>query len=181
MVGGVGGEDENRLLPRISATSGGRIIVRYAVPPPLSATSPEAVALYRRGTAALVAGMAHARTLLAEAIAREPGFFAAEVAHAVACAANGDANTPPATKPGLTRGERQHGEVVEAAFTGDHRHAADLRREHLAEYPADLLIVWLRPQPWISGTSGPRRILESRSTAPELAGEGEPDAPNLTL
>jgi len=122
------------------------------LPPPLSATSPEAVALYRRGTVALVAGMAHARTLLAEAIVKEPGFFAAQVADAVACATDGDAYRPPRTKPGLTRGERQHGEVVEAAFTGDHRHAADLRREHLAEYPGDLLIVRLRPQPWIGGT-----------------------------
>jgi hypothetical protein len=33
--------------------------------------------------------------------------------------------------------------VVAAAFDGDPWHAADLRREHLLDYPGDVLIVWL--------------------------------------
>lgn len=117
--------------------------------PPLSTTSAEAASRYRRGIAALVAGIDHAEDLLAEAVAMDPDFHLARIGIAVARAVAGQAYvapTPPPT-PGparrLLRGERQHGEIVEAALTGDRRHAADLRREHLLEYPGDLLVVWL--------------------------------------
>ena len=43
----------------------------------------------------------------------------------------------------MTRAERQHREVVHTTLAGDVRHAADLRREHLLEFPGDVLIVWL--------------------------------------
>ena len=43
----------------------------------------------------------------------------------------------------LTRGERQHQEIIRAALRGDVAHAADLRRVHLLEFPGDVLIVWL--------------------------------------
>ena len=43
----------------------------------------------------------------------------------------------------LTRGERQHLEVVRALLGDDPGRADDLRREHLAEFPGDLLVVWL--------------------------------------
>ena len=43
----------------------------------------------------------------------------------------------------MSRGERQHVEVVHAALSGDTCRADDLRREHLLEYPGDLLVVWL--------------------------------------
>ena len=43
----------------------------------------------------------------------------------------------------MQRGERQHVEIVNTALAGGATHAADLRREHLLEFPGDLLIVWL--------------------------------------
>jgi DNA-binding GntR family transcriptional regulator len=113
--------------------------------PPLSTTSAEAASRYRRGIAALVAGIDHAEDLLAEAVAIDPDFHLARIGIAVARAAAGQAYVAPAPPPARRplRGERQHGEIVEAALTGDRRHAADLRREHLLEYPGDLLVVWL--------------------------------------
>jgi DNA-binding GntR family transcriptional regulator len=111
--------------------------------PPLSTTSAEAATRYRRGIAALVAGISHAEDLLAEAIAIDPDFHLARIGIAVANAVAGQAYAAPMPTRRPLRGERQHGEIVEAALAGDRHHAADLRREHLLEYPGDLLIVWL--------------------------------------
>jgi hypothetical protein len=111
--------------------------------PPLSTASREAEIRYRRGVAALVAGLSHAGDLLDEAVAIDPNFTLARIAAAVAKASAGQPYAPAVQTGRLLRGERQHAEIVEAELTGDRRHAADLRREHLLEFPGDLLIVWL--------------------------------------
>jgi len=111
--------------------------------PPLSTTSREAATRYRRGIAALVAGIGFAHELLAEAVADDPDFYLAWIGIAVAWAAAGRPYDAPRPRGRPLRGERQHAEIVEAALAGDRAHAADLRREHLLEYPGDLLIVWL--------------------------------------
>jgi DNA-binding GntR family transcriptional regulator len=115
--------------------------------PPLSTTSAEAATCYRRGIAALVAGISHAEELLAEAVAIDPDFHLARIGVAAAQAAAGQPYVAPVPTRRPLRGERQHGEIVGAALAGDRRHAADLRREHLLEYPGDLLIVWLPALP----------------------------------
>jgi hypothetical protein len=111
--------------------------------PPLSTPSQEAGTSYRRGIAALIAGISHADELLAEAVAIDPNFYLARVGVAAANAVAGQRYAAPARTPRIRRGEAQHGEIVEAAFVGDRERAAELRREHLLEYPGDLLIVWL--------------------------------------
>ena len=111
--------------------------------PPLSTASREAEIRYRQGIAALVAGLSHAEDVLDEAVAIDPDFVLARIAVAVANASDDRPYVAPAQTGRLLRGERQHAEIVEAELTGDRRHAADLRREHLLEFPGDLLIVWL--------------------------------------
>ena len=112
--------------------------------PPLSTASVEATAHYRHGIAALVSGIANAEQSLDAAIAIDPGFVLAHVGLAVSRVVDGEPFVPwvlPGS--GIGRGERQHAEIVRTMLTGDRRHAADLRREHLLEFPGDLLIVWL--------------------------------------
>ena len=111
--------------------------------PTLSTATPDAVIGYRQGIAALVAGIAHADVLLSGAVAMDPDFYLAQLGLAVALAVMGSGFVPPRPAKGLTRGERQHAEIVLSAFAGAQGHARDLRREHLLEYPGDLLIVWL--------------------------------------
>jgi hypothetical protein len=118
--------------------------------PPLSTSSGAAEACYRHGIAALVAGSSHAGDLLDAALAADPDFLLARVAVAVLVALAGRPYVAPERTPDAFRAERQHAEIVAAAFTGDRRRAVDLRREHLVEFPADLLIVWLpllQPRP----------------------------------
>jgi hypothetical protein len=112
-------------------------------PPPLSAADRRARACYRLGIAALVAGASGADELLREAVAIEPTFVLACVGLAVANVVAGDPYEPPGWTTALLRGERQHAEIVETALTGDAARSSDLRREHLLEYPGDLLIAWL--------------------------------------
>jgi hypothetical protein len=111
--------------------------------PTLSTPSTDAVIHYRRGVAALVAGIAHADALLRGAIAADSDFYLAQIALAVAVAMMGARFVVPRSATTITRGERQHAEIVVATFEGASRHADELRREHLLEYPGDLLIVWL--------------------------------------
>jgi hypothetical protein len=121
-------------------------------PPPLSTDCAAAEASYRRGIAALVAGVADAEASLADAIVIDPDFFLARVGVATARALAGEPYRPPPKSADILRGERQHAEVIQSAF-GGHRRADHLRREHLLEYPGDILIVWLPvllspPAPW---------------------------------
>ena len=112
--------------------------------PPLSTTSVEAAVHYRDGIAALVAGIANADRLLAAATTIDARFLLAHIGRAVIAVVGGGRYVVPAVDcPALTRGERQHAEVVATTLTGDCRHARDLRREHLLEFPGDVLIVWL--------------------------------------
>jgi len=117
--------------------------------PPLSTSVEIAVSSYRRGIAALVAGASHAVDSLEAAVTADPGFQLARVGLSAAGAAHGVPFVrPPETGP-MTRAERHHVEIVDAICRGDEARAMDLRREHLLEYPADLLIVWA---PLLSGT-----------------------------
>ena len=117
--------------------------IRWEVPP-LSTASVQAAIHYRDGIAALVSGMANADRLLSAAAALDPGFVLAYVGLDVCAVANGGRYEPKRLEHGsIGRGERQHAEVVHTMLCGDYDHAADLRREHLMEFPGDLLIVWL--------------------------------------
>jgi len=110
---------------------------------PLANACEDAQARYRRGVVALVAGRADAEECLREALAFEPTFFLAQVGIAAMKALGGNPYTAPEQTVDILRGERQHAEIMACAFAGHHRRAADLRREHLYEYPDDLLIIWL--------------------------------------
>jgi hypothetical protein len=113
------------------------------IAPPLSTTNVEATMHYRDGIAAVVAGLAHADRVLATALVIEPTFFLADVGLAVTRAVRGGRYVAPEPSGTVSRPERQHAEVVRTFFTGDCQHASDLRREHLLEFPGDVLIVWL--------------------------------------
>jgi hypothetical protein len=111
--------------------------------PALSTASAHATRSYCNGVVALVADAAYAEALLLEATAIDPDFHLAQLALAVARAVGGAPFVAPDLRGALTRGERQHAEIVAATFAGGGGHADDLRREHLVEFPGDLLIVWL--------------------------------------
>lgn len=135
-----------RHQPGISA-----LVQRHTMPsiehvwraPPPSTSSDDAVSMYRRGVVAFVAGTGDAERYLAGALASDPDFYLAKVAIACRRALFGDAYAPPGGARQLHRWELQHGEIIRAAFTGQSTRANDLRREHLLEFPVDLLIVWL--------------------------------------
>ena len=111
--------------------------------PLLSTDQPDAIAAYRQGIAALVAGAAHASDLLRDSVGVDPSFFLGQVAVSAAEALDGRPFRSVVATAAVSRGERQHAEIVHAAFAGNASHAADLRREHLIDFPGDLLIVWL--------------------------------------
>jgi hypothetical protein len=111
--------------------------------PPVTVTDPAAIRHYESAVAALVAEAPHATSLLDEALAEHPDVALTRVARAVADAMRDGAFLLPDIGDGLSRGERQHLEVVRATFAGDAERASDLRREHLSEFAGDLLIVWL--------------------------------------
>jgi len=107
--------------------------------PDLSTDSTDAAAHYREGIAALVAGAAHADAHFRAAVVADPCFALAHVGLAVA--APGTPVDPPTV--GMSRGERHHVETACVWLRGDSRRGCDLRREHLLEFPGDLLIVVL--------------------------------------
>jgi hypothetical protein len=113
---------------------------------PSITNSESADSCYRRGIAALVAGAPGARAWLGEAIIIDPQFFLARVAIAAADALDGEPYTPPRPGREVVRFETQHTEIVSCVFAGRHERAADLRREHLVEYPNDMFIIWLPPR-----------------------------------
>ena len=111
--------------------------------PPLSTTHDDAVDAYRAGVGALVAGLPGADRHLERVVGIDPNFLMGRAALAAAAAMSGSGVHVLGPSDGhVTRGERQHVEIVTATLAGDPR-VADLRREHLREYPGDLLIVWL--------------------------------------
>jgi len=111
--------------------------------PALSTSADAAVRSYRQGIAALIAGAPHSQRALEQALTADSGFALAHVGLAVARFAHGERfEPPPLSTLQMSRAEQHHAEIVEALCRGDRGHAADLRREHLLEYPADLLVVW---------------------------------------
>ena len=128
---------------------------RWATPPP-SSTSTAALAAYHDGLAALVAGSGHAEALLHRAVEHDPDLLLAHVALGVAGVLRGRSYEAPPLPASATRAERQHAEVVRTTLGGDAGHADDLRREHLSEFPGDLLVVWLPSVPArVSSRDGP--------------------------
>jgi hypothetical protein len=119
---------------------------RWATPHP-STTSTAALAAYQDGLAALIAGSGHAEVLLRTAVECDPDLLLARVALGVSGVLRGRAYEAPPLPPGATRAERQHAEVVRTTLDGDPARADDLRREHLSEFPGDLLVVWLPSVP----------------------------------
>jgi hypothetical protein len=123
------------------------IVIRWKTPP-LSTSSLTAARQYREGIAALVSSRAHADRLLAAAVTADPSFVLARVGLAVSRTLAGGPYLPPDVPFGsVERGERQHAEIVGAWLRGEARRAADLRREHLLEFPGDVLVVWLPALP----------------------------------
>ena len=119
------------------------IAIRWDTPL-LSTSSVTAAEHYRDGIAALVSGGTHAGGLLTAAIHCDGEFVMAHVGLAVSRALAGEPYLAPDMLPGtVERGERQHAEIVGAWLRGDAQRAADLRREHLIEFPGDVLVVWL--------------------------------------
>jgi len=114
----------------------------WATPRP-STTDPAALAAYHDGLAALIAGNGHAEVLLRSAVERDPDLLLAGVALGVVGVLGGQVYVAPPLPLATTRAERQHAEVVRTMLDGDVGRAEDLRREHLSEFPGDLLIVWL--------------------------------------
>jgi hypothetical protein len=110
--------------------------------PSLSTDSAEAAERYREGIAALVSGAPHAGRVLDAAVIADDHFVLAHVARGVIDVMQGRP-FPILPTGATTRGERQHTEVVRTMLAGDGHHGADLRREHLLEFPGDLLIVCL--------------------------------------
>ena len=112
--------------------------------PDLTTSSELARLRYREAVVALVAGVGTAERLFDGAVAADPDFALARLGRTVSRLATGRDVAPAVIdRAGLTRGERQHVEIVELMLAGSAARAIDLRREHLVEYPGDLLIVWL--------------------------------------
>ena len=107
---------------------------------PLTAT-PDAAGHYLDGVARLIIGDPAAELSLRRAIAADPGFALAHVALGILVPDAGYADRALALRPGISRRERQHVEVLAAYEHGDESRATALAREHLAEFPKDLLIV----------------------------------------
>jgi hypothetical protein len=131
-------------------------------PPPVAAVKPDqltdsrglvvstlsvsSATTYARGIELVVALSPEAISLLRDAVESDPHFELARVALACALAAAG--MPPEVSRCGCsslscrasTRRERQHIEVVRLILSGDRARAAVLGREHLREFPSDILV-----------------------------------------
>jgi len=90
---------------------------------------------------------ADAEALLRDAVAADPNFALARVALDLAVDAGdgaadgrGGADRPDSTFTRATRRERQHIEVIRLLLDGERDRAAVLGREHLREFPNDVLV-----------------------------------------
>ncbi len=102
---------------------------------------------YARGIDLLLMSSAEAESALREAVGADPHFELARVALACAHArADNQAESPLRDRPRCsaasapTRRERQHIEVIRLVLSGDRDRAAVLGREHLREFPNDVLV-----------------------------------------
>lgn len=91
--------------------------------------------------ARLVGGDPLAPVLIRAAAEGHPGSFAALSALAVIGTDPEDLRR--ARLLARTRRERQHAAIIEESLTGDPNRARVLAREHLAEFPDDIVISWL--------------------------------------
>jgi hypothetical protein len=102
---------------------------------------------YSRGIQLLITSSVDAEGLLRDAVTADPHFALAWVALALAVDARGLAaehrecvDRAATTLPGATRRERQHIEVIRLVLSGERERAAVLGREHLREFPSDVLV-----------------------------------------
>jgi hypothetical protein len=102
---------------------------------------------YSRGIQLLITSSVDAEALLRDAVRADPHFALARVALDLAVDARGLATAPheradraDTTSVGATRRERQHIEVIRLVLSGNRERAAVLGREHLREFPNDILV-----------------------------------------
>lgn len=111
----------------------------------------EAAQAYSRGIQLLITSSVEAESLLRDAVAADPHFALAWVALALAVGAPGlgaehrqFTDRVDTTLAGATRRERQHIEVIRLVLGGgDRDRAAVLGREHLREFPRDILVSYV--------------------------------------
>jgi hypothetical protein len=114
----------------------------------VSTRSEASATAYAQGVELLIGLSPDATSRLRTAVQSDPHFELARVALACALAAAGmPAETPRCDCPPLscrasTRRERQHIEVVRLVLSGERERAAVLGREHLREFPRDILVVY---------------------------------------
>lgn len=112
----------------------------------VSTLSDRSAAAYARGVELLMGFSPEAVVVLRAAVESDPHFELAQVALACALAAAGiPAEAPqcdrsPLSRRASTRRERQHIEVVRMVLNGERERAAVLGREHLHEFPEDMLV-----------------------------------------
>lgn len=113
----------------------------------ISTDRPAAASSYATGLELLLSSSPDATRALRHATTADPHFGLAWMALAVATStefpaaeSNRCAERAAANLTGSTRRERQHIEVIGMLLAGDIRRAAVLGREHLREYPTDLLV-----------------------------------------
>ena len=102
---------------------------------------------YSRGIQLLITSPVDAEALLRAALAADPNFELATVALALAVDTRGLAaehhecgDRTATTFAGATRRERQHIEVIRLVLSGERERAAVLGREHVREFPNDVLV-----------------------------------------
>lgn len=112
----------------------------------VSTRSDESARAYARGVDLLV-GLSHdAVSMLRFAVESDPHFELARVALACALAAAGmppeatRCDCTPLSCRASTRRERQHIEVIRLVLGGERERAAVLGREHLREFPNDIVV-----------------------------------------
>jgi hypothetical protein len=113
----------------------------------ISTKHPAAARSYITGLELLLSSSPDAEQAFRHATTVDPIFGLAWIALAVATSTEGPetecnhcADRAAASLTGSTRRERQHIEVIRMLLAGDHRRATVLGREHLREFPTDLLV-----------------------------------------
>jgi hypothetical protein len=115
----------------------------------LSTLSDRSAAAYGRGVELLVRLSSEAVSVLRVAVEADPHFELARVALACALAADGmppeapDCDCSPVACRAASRRERQHIEVVRLVLSGERERSAVLGREHVREFPNDVLVAHL--------------------------------------
>jgi hypothetical protein len=113
----------------------------------ITTDSASAAHAYSRGIQLLIASPVDAEIVLRDALTADPNFALARVALDLALDARGlaaehdeSADQADTTSAGGTRRERQHIEVIRLVLSGGRDRAAVLGREHVREFPKDVLV-----------------------------------------